>query len=80
MAPVAGLRAFGVKGPFWLLRGAWTPRAAAICSRGLAATRRPEDEPGLTSARQRDGIRSARGPCAGSWGQGSGEPGRAGAR
>ncbi|XP_047377068.1 enoyl-CoA hydratase domain-containing protein 3, mitochondrial isoform X1 [Sciurus carolinensis] len=58
MAAVAGLRAYGVKGPCWLLRGAWTLRAAAFCSGGLAANGRPESEPRLTSVRQRDGIRN----------------------
>lgn len=58
MAAVAGLRAFEVQGTAWLLRGARALRATHFCSRGLAATGRPESEPRLTRARQRDGIRN----------------------
>ncbi|XP_047610605.1 enoyl-CoA hydratase domain-containing protein 3, mitochondrial [Phacochoerus africanus] len=54
----SGLRALGAKGPGWLRRGPWAPLAAGFCSRGPAGVGRPEPGPRLTSARQRDGIRS----------------------
>uniref|UniRef100_A0A8D0VME9 Enoyl-CoA hydratase domain-containing protein 3, mitochondrial n=2 Tax=Sus scrofa TaxID=9823 RepID=A0A8D0VME9_PIG len=54
----SGLRALGAKGPGWLRRGPWAPLAAGFCSRGSAGVGRPEPGPRLTSARQRDGIRS----------------------
>ncbi|XP_037366499.1 enoyl-CoA hydratase domain-containing protein 3, mitochondrial [Talpa occidentalis] len=58
MAAVAGLRAFGAKGPGWLRRGPWSPLTAGVCSRGLAGAGQPEPGSRPTSARQRDGIRN----------------------
>lgn len=48
-----GLRAFGTKGLGWLRLNPWAPLSAGFCSRGAG--------PRPTSARQRDGIRSAAG-------------------
>lgn len=64
MAAALGLRTFGTKVPDWLRHGPWAPLAAGFCSRGLAGAAQPEPGPRPTSARQRDGIRSAAGPRA----------------
>ncbi|XP_021513643.1 enoyl-CoA hydratase domain-containing protein 3, mitochondrial [Meriones unguiculatus] len=58
MVVVAGLRAFGAKGPSWLWRSPWAPLSVGFCSPGSAAPARPESEPRPTSTRQQDGIRN----------------------